>query len=165
MTQEILEQVEQYKQTYILKFFNELSDEEKSGLIRQIERIDFSKILKPDDNVNTKDRAISPINVLDTETIQESYAAFMQIGMEALKSGSVGLVLLSGGQGSRLGFQQSKGMFNIGISKKVYLFQILLDNVRKIVESVGNWLYIFIILSKKRRFKNIKIKYHYLLFT
>lgn len=78
MTQEILEQVEQYKQTHILKFFNELSDEEKSGLIRQIERIDFSKILKPDDNANAKDRAISPINVLDTETIQESYAAFMQ---------------------------------------------------------------------------------------
>lgn len=147
MTQEILEQVEQYKQTHILKFFNELSDEEKSGLIRQIERIDFSKILKPDDNANAKDRAISPINVLDTEAIQESYAAFAQIGMEALKSGSVGLVLLAGGQGSRLGFQQSKGMFNIGISKKVYLFQILLDNVRKIVESVGNWLYIFIMTS------------------
>lgn len=147
MMQNQLERLEAYRQTHILKFFNELSDSEKSRLVRQIERVDFSMIFKPNRNTAAADGAISPIRVLQVPAIQESFTAFAQTGIEALKNGSVGLVLLAGGQGSRLGFSQSKGMFDIGIHKKVYLFQILLDNIRKMVDLIGNWLYIFIMTS------------------
>ena len=51
-------------------------------------------------------------------------------GDEALAAGQVGVVLVAGGQGTRLGFDQPKGMFPIGPVSNRTLFQIFADRLQ-----------------------------------
>lgn len=51
---------------------------------------------------------------------------FGRIGIEAVRAGKVGAVLLAGGMGTRLGSDAPKGMYDIGISRHVYIFRELL---------------------------------------
>jgi UDP-N-acetylglucosamine/UDP-N-acetylgalactosamine diphosphorylase len=50
-------------------------------------------------------------------------------GMQALEAGHVGVILVAGGQGTRLGFDRPKGMFAIGPVSGSSLFQILIEKI------------------------------------
>src|SRR5436305_13480674 len=53
-------------------------------------------------------------------------------GAEVLRSGQVGMILVAGGLGTRLGFDQPKGMFPLGPLSNRTLFQILLEQLQAI---------------------------------
>src|SRR5262249_40177319 len=50
-------------------------------------------------------------------------------GREALEAGHVGVILVAGGQGTRLGLNHPKGMFSIGPVSGASLFQILVEKI------------------------------------
>jgi UDP-N-acetylglucosamine/UDP-N-acetylgalactosamine diphosphorylase len=56
-------------------------------------------------------------------------AQALAAGRAALDSGQVGVLLVAGGQGSRLGFDHPKGMFPIGPVSSASLYQILCSGV------------------------------------
>ncbi len=56
-------------------------------------------------------------------------AQALAAGRAALDSGQVGVLLVAGGQGSRLGFEHPKGMFPIGPVSSASLYQILCSGV------------------------------------
>ncbi len=74
-----------------------------------------------------------------------------RLGLQALRSGKVGAVLLAGGQGSRLGFRHPKGMFNIGVTRKLYIFECLMRNLCDAAEQCGTWIPLFIMTSSDNR--------------
>ena len=49
----------------------------------------------------------------------------------------VGIVLLSGGQGTRLGFDHAKGIYNIGMPSGKSLFEYFANRIARINE-IGN---------------------------
>lgn len=67
----------------------------------------------------------------------------------------VAIVLLSGGQGTRLGFEHAKGMYNIGMPSNKSLFQYFSERIQRLA-SLGkffgcnktNFSYILIALEK-----------------
>jgi len=52
--------------------------------------------------------------------------------LELIKNGKVSVVILAGGQGSRLGFDHPKGMYDIGLPSNKSIFQILTERFFRI---------------------------------
>ena len=69
--------------------------------------------------------------------IEKQKEKFEEIGLKALKNTEVGVLLLAGGMGTRLGSDDPKGMYNIGKTKDVFIFQRLFENVLDVVKKCG----------------------------
>ncbi|MDY3554552.1 UDPGP type 1 family protein [Gemmata sp. JC717] len=59
------------------------------------------------------------------------------VGEEALRRGEVAVLLVAGGQGSRLGFDQPKGMYPVGPVSNATLFQVHAEKVLAVSRRYG----------------------------
>ena len=142
-----MEKLKKYGQEHVLKYYDELLDEQRNTLIEQIDRTDFTVIGQAAET--GKRGTIAPIKAMTIPEIDMGRERFERIGMEAVKAGKLGAVLLEGGMGTRLGSDAPKGMYDIGISKPVYIFQRLIENLMKVVEKAGNYIQLFVMTSEK----------------
>ena len=90
---------------------------------------------------------IESIKALSIKDIACQKNIYNELGKKELSEGKVGVIILSGGQGSRLGFDHAKGMYNIGETKDVYLFELLINNLFKVVKEVNRFIPLFIMTS------------------
>ena len=126
--EEAMNIISKYGQEHLLDHFDELSSDEKKELLGQIELIDFSVLenLDADKNVNAVRGRFEPLGAVTIDDIASNSKEYIQTGIEAIKAGKAAAVLLAGGQGTRLGFDKPKGMFNIGVDKELYIFECLI---------------------------------------
>jgi len=68
-------------------------------------------------------------------------------GTAALTAGQVGLILVAGGLGTRLGFDQPKGMFPIGPLSGRTLFQVLLEQLLAVGRRHGREIPLYVMTS------------------
>lgn len=147
---EALNKLQTYGQEHVLKYYEELSEGEKLELLAQVEATDFSMTaLCTKENVEIKKGKISPLAAMQLDEIDNRRDEFKAIGTEAIKKGKVGAVLLAGGMGTRLGSNDPKGMYNIGITKDVYIFERLISNLLDVVRETDTWIHLFIMTSDK----------------
>ena len=147
----IRNQLEKCNQQQVLKFYDELDKNEKNALIEQINSIDniFWNLSLLNQKSTQPRGKIEPIKTASINDIAENSEEYMNIGIDALKHGKVAAVLLAGGQGTRLGFDKPKGMFNIGVNRELYIFECLINNLMKVVEITGRWIPLCIMTSEK----------------
>ncbi|MCQ2491301.1 MAG: UDPGP type 1 family protein [Ruminococcus sp.] len=137
-------------QEHILNFFSELSEAEQSSLLTQIEKIDFSLLDALDgSNEALKRGRIEPIEAVTIPDIEKNSDEYHKLGIEAVRAGKVAAVLLAGGQGTRLGFDKPKGMFNVGITHELYIFECVINNLMKTVNEAGAWIQLCVMTSEK----------------
>ncbi|WP_026652598.1 UTP--glucose-1-phosphate uridylyltransferase [Butyrivibrio proteoclasticus] len=145
------EKLKAFGQEHVLKYYDELSDAEKEALLTQIEETDFT-ILENCKNLG-KGQArgkFEPLAALQVSEIEKRKDEFTKIGVETIKAGKVAAVLLAGGMGTRLGSDDPKGMYNIGLTKPVYIFQRLIENLMDTVnQAEGSYIHLFIMTSEK----------------
>ncbi len=138
-----------YNQEHILKYYNELDENQRCELLRQIGGIDFALLDALKNKSADNKGEIQPISAVTIEDIAANNDKYLNTGIAAIKSGKVAAVLLAGGQGTRLGFDKPKGMFNIGKTKELYIFQCLVNNLMDVVKLSGTWIPFVIMTSEK----------------
>ena len=148
--QEAYEKLEKYGQLHVLKYYEELSGEEKEELLSQIEQTDFEvlSLCKKKETLNPRGK-IEPIEVMQLPEIEEKKSEYTKIGLDAIRAGKVGAVLLAGGMGTRLGSDAPKGVYNIGLTKDVFIFQRLIENLMDVVNQAGAWVPLYVMTSDK----------------
>ena len=139
------EKLEKFGQMQVLKYFDDLTADEKEKLLNEIEKTDFSVIRKGDDCF--KDCFITPMGAMCLPEIEKKKAELEEKGLEAIRKGKLSLVLLAGGQGTRLGIDGPKGTFKIGLTKDLYIFQCLINNLLEVKEKAGVWIPLAIMTS------------------
>lgn len=146
-----------YGQEHLLKYYDELSQKQQEVLLKQIENIDWKLFdLLKQHNDSKKLGRIEPPKALELEDINCESNKFEEIGFDAIRSGKVGAVLLAGGQGTRLGFDRPKGTLNVGITKELYLFEILINNLMEVTRKAGVWVPFYIMTSDRNNKETIE---------
>lgn len=148
--------LKKHGQEHILQYFDELDEDARESLLNQIEKLDFSLI-----NIEKKDEAaaeglIEPLEAMKLSEIESRKEYYEGIGLDAIKRCRVGAVLLAGGQGTRLGFDKPKGMFNIGENVCLTIFERLIQNLMEVVDKSGSYVPLFIMTSEKNNDETIK---------
>ncbi|MBR6071079.1 MAG: UDPGP type 1 family protein [Ruminococcus sp.] len=143
-TSEILNMMHQ---EHIVKHMQTLTEQEQYEMVRQIESLDFS-VLNTQDN-ELKRGTFAPLFATTLLEIEQNRERYTEIGLQAIRHGKVGTVLLAGGQGSRLGFDHPKGMFNIGVEHELYIFECLINNLLDVVKQADAWIPLFIMTSEE----------------
>lgn len=148
---------ETYGQEHVLKYYEELSAAEQEALLTQIEETDMS-ILEKCKNMEelTKKGQISPLAAMELSEIEANKESFTATGIKAIQDGKVAAVLLAGGMGTRLGSDDPKGMYNIGETKDLYIFECLVNNLMDVVKLTGSWIHFFIMTSDKNNDATVK---------
>ncbi len=134
-------------QSHLLKYADELNDADRQRLFEQICDLDFSVL--SENGAETERGAFKPISVTKISEIEANRSRYEETGLEAIRAGKVGAVLLAGGQGSRLGFDKPKGMFNIGVHRKLYIFECIINNLLEVVHNANSWVPLFIMTSRQ----------------
>lgn len=148
--EQVKEKVSKYGQEQVLKYVNELTDAEKEVLFAQIEATDMDVIecCKHKEDM-VKRGVISPLGAMELPEIEANKESFTKTGIEAIKAGKVGALLLAGGMGTRLGSDNPKGMYNVGITRELYIFECLIGNMLDVVKQADAWFHLFIMTSDK----------------
>ncbi len=137
-----------WNQEHLLKYYDELDKESQLRLLQSISDADFSCLkAKESEHDEKKEKKYSPLQAMTLEEIDAMKEQFEKTGLEAIKDGKVGAVLLAGGMGTRLGSDGPKGVYDIGETKPVYIFQRLIENTLEVVEKAGSMIPFFIMTS------------------
>ncbi len=148
--QEIKKKTEASGQTHLLKYVDELNEKERKQLLAQIEEADFSLLEKLHESQSEKkERFIQPLDALEVDEINKNRKEYEEIGLEQIRLGKVGAVLLAGGQGTRLGFDKPKGMFNVGVNRDLYIFECLINNLLDVTNKANAYVPFYIMCSEK----------------
>lgn len=135
--EELLSRLRPHGQEHLLRFWEELDAAGRQRLADQIAAIDFEQIAAlfrssaAIQDWATLARRATPAPALRiADRVQGTkldIAAARMAGKRALEEGKIGVLLVAGGQGSRLGFEQPKGLFPIGPVSGAPLLQIHLE--------------------------------------
>jgi len=131
LKEQLLKRLSSIHQEQVLRYWDELSESEKEHLRGQIDRLNFEE---PVLAMKCEKPAASVITPIETMNLQESEGMaeeFRPVGEKLLEEGKLAAVCLAGGMGTRLGFDGPKGALNVGVTKDLYIFEILLRNFER----------------------------------
>ena len=139
-----------FDQSQLLRFYDTLDECSRKKLLDQIDRTDFTVLSNMEQRGKIQARgAFSPIDVINLSDIKKDEDRFRQAGLKILRERKAAAVLLAGGMGTRLGTDDPKGMYNIGLTRPVYIFQRLIENLMDVTREAGNTVPLFIMTSEK----------------
>lgn len=138
---ELRERFEKAEQGQVLNFYDELKPHEKGALYQQLHSIDPEHINKiadralhppKDENEDQKPKLEQLPDEATTSTIdskEDELNKWYDSGLKLISENKVGVVLMAGGQGTRLGSSEPKGCYNIGLPSKKSLFQLQAERI------------------------------------
>lgn len=147
MKEKLLQHLKGLNQEHILKYYDALNDEEKATLYQQVMDVDWSFLDSINEKKNNDTSVIEPIGALSIDSINKAYDSYKATGIKAIQDGKLCLLLLAGGQGTRLGHDKPKGCFNMGINRELSIFSLLMSHTLKVVKEADAWIHMYIMTS------------------
>ena len=145
---ELRERYQKAGQEQVLAFYDELNIAEKAGLFERLSTIDpnyineiTQKALRPQESLEEEHTKLEPLpeetsaSILDSKS--EDIESWHNSGLDLVAEERVAVVLMAGGQGTRLGSSAPKGCFNIGLPSEKSLFQIQAERIWKVQQLAG----------------------------
>ncbi|MFK7735961.1 MAG: UTP--glucose-1-phosphate uridylyltransferase [Pirellulaceae bacterium] len=144
-----------FGQEHVLKFVEELSSVERAELESQLGEVNFEELQQL---AGTTTKAVDwsalaakaePPPAVKLEKPHPDFPAekAREVGEAALRAGKVGMILVAGGQGTRLGFDKPKGMFPIGPVSGRTLFQVHCDRLLAVMKRYGVSIPLYVMTS------------------
>ena len=142
-------------QEHLVQFWDEIDEIGQARLAEQIAGVDFDQVaslfrsdeFSPNLSEIAKDAAPPTAVRLDGSGAPFALDEARRCGEETLRAGRVGMILVAGGQGSRLGYEHPKGMFDIGPVSKRCLFEVLIDRLRAVSDRYGKPIPLYLMTS------------------
>uniref|UniRef100_A0A336K9K8 UDP-N-acetylglucosamine diphosphorylase n=1 Tax=Culicoides sonorensis TaxID=179676 RepID=A0A336K9K8_CULSO len=146
MIESLRERLRVHGQEHLLQFWDELSNDEKKHLVEDIQELNLEEVqsffkratqsLTGTGNGEKLDDRLEPIPeskyMSISRTSEEKLDMYRREGLKHISDGKVGVLLMAGGQGTRLGFAYPKGMYNVGLPSGKTLFQIQAERIRRL---------------------------------
>jgi UDP-N-acetylglucosamine/UDP-N-acetylgalactosamine diphosphorylase len=163
--QNLVEFLEPWGQSHLLKFWGQLSQNERKHLAREILQVDWGLVARQYSGAASgagggqpspselAGQAEEPSSVL---TLSDPAGKSVAYGEEVLRAGEVGVILVAGGQGTRLGFPHPKGMYPLGPVSRRSLFQILIDRLRAVGKRYGVEIPLYVMTSPSTHDETVK---------
>lgn len=135
--EEAIKKLKEFNQEQILELLELLNKDERKIISKQILELDFDKInslykeLKNKEKINSDNtEAITAVNKDKLEP--RELEKYNELGKNIICNNQYAVVTMSGGQGTRLGYDGPKGTFKIDIRpESKYLFEILADRLKE----------------------------------
>ncbi|KAF8078946.1 nucleotide-diphospho-sugar transferase [Lyophyllum atratum] len=116
-------------QDHLLTFWPQLSPVEREALAAQLDALDIERL-----SPTSISASIEPLPKSASESIgiPEKDEEWRKIGLQAIARGEVGVLLMAGGQGTRLGSTAPKGCYDIGLPSHKSLFQYQAERIARL---------------------------------
>jgi UDP-N-acetylglucosamine/UDP-N-acetylgalactosamine diphosphorylase len=131
---------------HIFQFLDQLDENEKNSFFAQLEKFDISETAKQID-VSLKPKQKDPLQPeFDIEPVKifhsgvgddhEVLQKWTDSGLDMYAKGQVALLVMAGGQGTRLGTLHPKGTFEVGLLSGKSLFQLQAEKILRLQQLI-----------------------------
>lgn len=103
--EEAVKKLKKNKQEHIIPIIDKLSENRKDAIIEQIINLDFNELtdLYNETKNNHEIENLEPVSAINPDDLtKKEISEYMRIGKDAIKNKEYAVVILAGGQGSRL---------------------------------------------------------------
>lgn len=133
---EIIEICKKYGQHHIIQYFESLSEERQKEFLKNLSTMNlelsfqlYEKFLNFKVEETGQFREINPHPIIDIILLRQKKDEMLSIGELSIRKGETAVMIVAGGQGSRLGYSYPKGMYPISPLKGKSLFQIFSEKI------------------------------------
>lgn len=143
--------------THLFTFESELDESSRNELKNTVSGLNFSELNRYFNRAQEQSKSatalipekLAPIdeNMTNINSTAEQSGKWKQIGLDNVKNGKVGVLLLAGGQGTRLGMPLPKGCLSIKSLSNKSLFQLQFERIQKVESMAGGKIPLYIMTS------------------
>jgi len=135
-------------QGHVFKYFDELDDSQKKALIEQLEQVDLDELSRLNKELvfsNNSGEAIdfskltpAPYHAIPADKTKDAlWIKAKAIGEDAIRAGRLAAFVVAGGQGTRLGFNAPKGLYNVTPVKQKSLVEVFAQKILSASKKYG----------------------------
>ncbi|MGH0125752.1 UNVERIFIED_CONTAM: hypothetical protein FKN15_001586 [Acipenser sinensis] len=133
-------------QSHLLRFWSELSADERDSFLGELSQLEPEELRehcraaaeagsRDSGAVGLLDQRMEPVSAEFIGSVsrsdQETLKQWEDEGFRQISQNKVAVLLLAGGQGTRLGVPYPKGMFNVGLPSGKTLYQVQAERIRR----------------------------------
>ncbi|MDO4559161.1 MAG: UTP--glucose-1-phosphate uridylyltransferase [Planctomycetia bacterium] len=146
--------LEIYGQEQLLTFWDQLEDWQRQMLVEDLDSLNFLQLSEYVQHRQSRDfsdlleDAVPPVAIRwGRSDLGFSRRQAYERGVAALRGGEIGVILVAGGQGTRLAYDDPKGTFPIGPVSGSTLFRIHIEKLRALSSRYGRSVPLYLMTS------------------